>query len=108
MCFRGFNRRNGRTPGLCRTYGLRLDESTDDVREAVISVLPSAWSKGYGSACVMRSIAFSATSSEPAVLGEWAIFCLYGSLSLLRAVGGWRCTGIISLQLSVIGHLVLT
>src|SRR2546430_1203259 len=71
------------TENHVETYGLRLDETTDDVREAVMGVLRASMSpKGYEvSRNVMRLNRFLGDLvGGPAVLGEWSyIFCLYGS-----------------------------
>src|SRR2546430_16409628 len=80
------------TENHIETYGLRLDETTDDVREAVMGMLRASMSpKGYDvSRNVMRLNRFLGDLvGGPAVLGEWSyIFCLYGSRP---APGPWGC-----------------
>src|SRR5215470_9959877 len=94
-------------------YGLRLDETTDDVREAVMDVLRASLSqRGYE---VLRNVMrlnrfLGDLVGGPAVLGEWSYtFCLYGSLSTSEA-WGWQLFGHhLALNCLVIGgHMVLT
>ena len=65
------------------TYGLRLDDTADAVREAVMNVLRASLSaKGYETARnVMRLNRFLGDLvGGPAVLGEWSYtFCVFGS-----------------------------
>jgi hypothetical protein len=94
-------------------YGLRLDETTDDVREAVMGVLRASLSqKGYEvSRNVMRLNRFLGDLvGGSAILGEWSyIFCLFGSPSMTDP-WGWQLFGHhLSLNCLVIGgHMVLT
>src|SRR5262245_39099388 len=101
------------TENHVETYGLRLDETTDEVREAVMAVQRSSMSpKGYEVARnVMRLNRFLGDLvGGPAVLGEWSyIFSLYGSPSTTDP-WGWQLFGHhLSLNCLVIGgHMVLT
>ena len=94
-------------------YGLRLDETTDGVREAAMDVLRASLSqKGYEvSRNVMRLNRFLGDLvGGPAVLGEWSYtFCLFGSPSTTDP-WGWQLFGHhLSLNCLVIGgHMVLT
>jgi hypothetical protein len=94
-------------------YGLRLDETADEVREAVMGVLRASLSqKGYEVSCnVMRLNRFLGDLvGGPAILGEWSyIFCLYGAPSTTDP-WGWQLFGHhLSLNCLVIGgHMVLT
>ena len=77
-------------------YGLRLDEASDRVREAVMDVLRASLSvKGYEtSRDVMRLNRFLGDLVGcPAVLGEWSyLFCLFGSPSATEP-WGWQLFG---------------
>jgi hypothetical protein len=101
------------TENYVEDYGLRLDETTDDVREAVMGVLRASLSqKGYEvSRNVMRLNRFLGDLvGGPAILGEWSyIFCLFGSPSTTDP-WGWQLFGHhLSLNCLVIGgHMVLT
>jgi Protein of unknown function (DUF3500) len=94
-------------------YGLRLDETTEDAREAVMDVLRASLSqKGYEvSRNVMRLNRFLGDLvGGPAILSEWSyIFCLYGSPSTTEP-WGWQLFGHhLSLNCLVIGgHMVLS
>src|SRR5262249_38559867 len=95
------------TENHVETYGLRLDETTDDVREAVMAVLRASMSpKGYEVARnVMRLNRFLGDLvGGPAVLGEWSyIFCLYG-LPSTTDPWGWQLFGPhLSLNFLVVG-----
>jgi len=78
------------------TYGLRLDEVSDSVRESVMDVLrASLSSKGYEtSRAVMRLNRFLGDLvGSPAVLGEWSYtFCLFGTPSQTEP-WGWQLFG---------------
>ena len=78
------------------TYGLRLDEVSDAVREAAMAVLRASLSpKGYAvSRDVMRLNRFLGDLlGSPAVLGEWSyIFCLFGVPSEAEP-WGWQLFG---------------
>ena len=101
------------TENYVEDYGLRLDETTDDVREAAMDVLRASLSqKGYEvSRNVMRLNRFLGDLvGGPAILGEWSyIFCLFGSPSTTDP-WGWQLFGHhLSLNCLVIGgHMVLT
>jgi Protein of unknown function (DUF3500) len=77
-------------------YGLRLDEVTDGVREAVMAVLRASLSPiGYESSrAVMRLNRFLGDLvGGPQVLGEWAyIFCLFGTPDPVKP-WGWQLFG---------------
>ena len=77
-------------------YGLRLDEVTDSVREAVMGVLRASLSRhGYDtSRAVMRLNRFLGDLvGGPAILGEWSyIFCLYGTPDPVQP-WGWQLFG---------------
>jgi hypothetical protein len=77
-------------------YGLRLDEGSDSVREAVMEVLRASLSpKGYEtSRAVMRLNRFLGDLVGcPAVLGEWSYtFCLFGAPSATQP-WGWQLFG---------------
>jgi hypothetical protein len=77
-------------------YGLRLDEVTDSVREAVMEVLRASLSaNGYEtSRAVMRLNRFLGDLvGSPAVLGEWSYtFCLFGASSPSEP-WGWQLFG---------------
>lgn len=94
-------------------YGLRLDEMTPGVRDAVMGVLRTSMS-GHGYALsrdVMRLNGFlGQIVGGPAVMGEWSyIFCLFGQPSL-EAPWGWQLFGHhLVLNCFVIGNqMVLT
>ncbi len=95
------------------TYGLRLDEVSDAVREAAMAVLRASLSpKGYAvSRDVMRLNRFLGDLvGSPAVLGEWSyIFCLFGVPSEAEP-WGWQLFGHhFSLNCFVLGgQMVLT
>jgi hypothetical protein len=78
------------------SYGLRLDEVTDTVRESVLEVLRASLSpKGYeASRAVMRLNRFLGDLvGSPAVLGEWSYtFCLFGVPSPSEP-WGWQLFG---------------
>jgi hypothetical protein len=78
------------------SYGLRLDEVTDSVRESVMAVLRASMStKGYEtSRDVMRLNRFLGDLVGcPAVLGEWSYtFCLFGTPSQIEP-WGWQLFG---------------
>ena len=78
------------------SYGLRLDEVTDSVRESVMDVLRASMStKGYEtSRDVMRLNRFLGDLVGcPAVLGEWSYtFCLFGAPSQTEP-WGWQLFG---------------
>jgi len=94
-------------------YGLRLDEVTDAVREAVMDVLRASLSpKGYEtSRAVMRLNRFLGDLvGSPAVLGEWSYtFCLFGAPST-NEPWGWQLFGHhLTLSCFVLGRqMVLT
>ena len=77
-------------------YGLRLDEVTDSVREAVMGVLRASLSpKGYEtSRAVMQLNRFLGDLvGSPAVLGEWSYtFSLFGAPST-NEPWGWQLFG---------------
>jgi hypothetical protein len=77
-------------------YGLRLDEVTDSMREAVLQVLRASLSpEGYDtSRAVMRLNRFLGDLVGcPAVLGEWTYtFCLFGEPSATQP-WGWQLFG---------------
>ena len=95
------------------TYGLRLDEVSDALREAVMAVLRTSLSaKGFAmSRDVMRLNRFLGDLvGAPAVLGEWSfIFCLFGAPSASEP-WGWQLFGHhLSLSCFVLGQqMVLT
>jgi Protein of unknown function (DUF3500) len=101
------------TENHVENYGLRLDETTDEVRDAVMGVLRASLSpKGYEvSRNVMRLNRFLGDLvGGAAVLGEWSYtFCLYGVPSTTEP-WGWQLFGHhLSLNCLVIGgHMVLT
>ena len=78
------------------SYGLRLDEVTDSVRESVMEVLRASLStRGYEtSRDVMRLNRFLGDLvGSPAVLGEWSYtFCLFGTPSRTEP-WGWQLFG---------------
>ncbi len=78
------------------TYGLRLDEVTEPLRDAVLGVLRASLSaKGYEmSRNVMRLNRFLGDLvGGPAILGEWSyIFCLFGNPSMSEP-WGWQLFG---------------
>jgi Protein of unknown function (DUF3500) len=84
------------TENYVEDYGLRLDETTNDVREAVMNVLRASLSpKGFEvSRNVMRLNRFLGDLvGGPAILGEWSyIFCLYGTPSTTDP-WGWQLFG---------------
>ncbi len=84
------------TENYVEDYGLRLDETTDDVRQAVMNVLRASLSpKGFEvSRNVMRLNRFLGDLvGGPAILGEWSyIFCLYGTPSATDP-WGWQLFG---------------
>ena len=94
-------------------YGLRLDEASDSLREAVMDVLRASLSpRGYEtSRDVMRMNRFLGDLvGSPAVLGEWSYtFCLYGVPSQSDP-WGWQMFGHhVSLNCFVLGRqMVLT
>jgi hypothetical protein len=94
-------------------HGLRLDEASEAIREAVMAVLRASLSrKGYDVARdVMRLNRFLGDLvGGPDVLGEWAyIFCLFGNPSESEP-WGWQLFGHhLSLNCRVIGQqMVLT
>ncbi len=94
-------------------YGLRLDEVTDSVREAVMDALRASLSaKGYEtSRNVMRLNRFLGDLvGAPAVLGEWSYtFCLFGTPSASEP-WGWQLFGHhLTLSCFVLGRqMVLT
>jgi Protein of unknown function (DUF3500) len=94
-------------------HGLRLDETSTPIREAVIAVLRASLSgRGFDTARgVMRLNRFLGDLvGGPAVLGEWAyIFCLFGTPSDSEP-WGWQLFGHhLSLNCFVIGRqMVLT
>jgi Protein of unknown function (DUF3500) len=94
-------------------HGLRLDEASGAIREAVMAVLRTSLSgKGYDVARdVMRLNRFLGDLvGGPDVLGEWAyIFCLFGTPSESEP-WGWQLFGHhLSLNCFVIGRqMVLT
>ena len=94
-------------------YGLRLDEATDSVREAVMEIVrASLSSKGYEtSRGVMRLNRFLGDLvGSPSVLGEWSYtFCLFGVPSTTEA-WGWQLFGHhLTLSCFVLGgQMVLT
>jgi hypothetical protein len=94
-------------------HGLRLDEASEAIREAVMAVLRASLSgKGYDVARgVMRLNRFLGDLvGGPDVLGEWAyIFCLFGDPSESEP-WGWQLFGHhLSLNCFVIGRqMVLT
>ncbi len=94
-------------------YGLRLDEVSAPLREAVMAVLRASLSaKGYEmSRDVMRLNGFLGDLvGGPQVLGEWSyIFCLFGTPSPGEP-WGWQLFGHhLSLNCVVLGHqMVLT
>ena len=94
-------------------YGLRLEELSESLREAVLAILRASLSaKGYEmSRDVMRLNRFLGDLVGcPAVLGEWSYnFCLFGEPSL-NAPWGWQLFGHhLSLNCVVIGEqMVLT
>lgn len=94
-------------------YGLRLDEVTDSVREAVMGVLRASLSpKGYEiSREVMRLNRFLGDLvGSPAVLGEWSYtFSLFGTPST-NEPWGWQLFGHhLTLSCFVLGRqMVLT
>lgn len=77
-------------------YGLRLDEISEPLREAVMAVLRASMSRhGYElSRDVMRLNGFLGDLvGGPAVLGEWSyIFCLFGEPSATEP-WGWQLFG---------------
>jgi hypothetical protein len=77
-------------------YGLRLDEASEPMREAVMGVLRASLSpKGYDtSRAVMRLNRFLGDLVGcPAVLGEWSYtFCLFGEPSASEP-WGWQLFG---------------
>lgn len=81
---------------LVERYGLRLDETTAEVREAVLDVLRASLSaKGFeNSRAVMRLNQFLGDLvGGPKVLGEWCYtFCLFGTPSVSEA-WGWQLFG---------------
>jgi hypothetical protein len=101
------------TENYVEDYGLRLDETTDEVREAVMNVLRASLSpKGYeASRNVMRLNRFLGDLvGGPAILGEWSyIFCLFGTPSTSDP-WGWQLFGHhLCLSCLVIGgHMVLS
>jgi hypothetical protein len=94
-------------------YGLRLDEASDSVREAVMNVLRASLSpRGFEtSRNVMRMNRFLGDLvGSAAVLGEWSYtFCLYGVPSESEP-WGWQLFGHhLSLNCFVLGRqMVLT
>ena len=94
-------------------YGLRLDEVSEALRDAVMAVLRASLSaKGYEmSRDVMRLNRFLGDLvGGPAVLGEWSFtFCLFGTPSR-EEPWGWQLFGHhLSLNCMVIGEqMVLT
>jgi hypothetical protein len=94
-------------------YGLRLDEASDPVREAVMEVLRASLSaQGYEtSRAVMRLNRFLGDLvGGPAVLGEWSYtFCLFGTPSAGEP-WGWQLFGHhLTLNCFVLGRqMVLT
>lgn len=94
-------------------YGLRLEELSDSLREAVLAVLRASLSnEGYRmSRDVMRLNRFLGDLVGcPAVLGEWSYnFCLFGEPSMTEP-WGWQLFGHhLSLNCMVIGgQMVLT
>src|SRR4051794_26009669 len=78
------------------SYGLRLDEVSDSVRESVMEVLRASLSaKGFEAArAVMRLNRFLGDLvGSPAVLGEWSYtFCLLGAPSHSEP-WGWQLFG---------------
>jgi hypothetical protein len=89
-------------------HGLRLDEVSAEVREAVMAVLRAGLSaKGYElSRNVMRLNRFLGDLvGNPAVLGEWSYtFCLFGTPSTTEP-WGWQLFGHhLSLNCLVIGQ----
>jgi len=95
------------------TYGLRLDETTDAVREAVMELLRASLSaRGYeASRNVMRLNRFLGDLVGcPAVLGEWSYtFCAFGTPSATEP-WGWQLFGHhLTLSCFVLGRqMVLT
>src|SRR5262249_24811929 len=94
-------------------YGLRLDETSERVRDAVMEVLRASLSaKGYETARdVMRLNQFLGDLvGGPAVLGEWSYtFCLFGEPSTSEP-WGWQLFGHhLTLSCFVLGRqIVLT
>jgi len=94
-------------------YGLRLDETSERVRDAVMEVLRASMSgKGYEtSRDVMRLNQFLGDLvGGPAVLGEWSYtFCLFGEPSMSEP-WGWQLFGHhLTLSCFVLGRqMVLT
>jgi len=94
-------------------YGLRLDETSERVRDAVMDVLRASLSaKGYEtSRDVMRLNQFLGDLvGGPAVLGEWSYtFCLFGEPSMSEP-WGWQLFGHhLTLSCFVLGRqMVLT
>jgi hypothetical protein len=94
-------------------FGLRLDEVSERLREAVMAVLRASLStKGYAmSRDVMRLNRFLGDLvGAPQVLGEWSFtFCLFGAPASSEP-WGWQLFGHhLSLNCLVIGHqMVLT
>jgi hypothetical protein len=101
------------TENYVEDYGLRLDETTEEVREAVMNVLRASLSpQGYeASRNVMRLNRFLGDLiGGPAILGEWSyIFCLFGTPSTSDP-WGWQLFGHhLCLSCLVIGgHMVLS
>jgi hypothetical protein len=92
----GFWRDWQNTELYVESYGLRLDEVTDSVRESVMEVLRASMStRGYEtSRDVMRLNRFLGDLvGSPAVLGEWSYtFCLFGTPSRTEP-WGWQLFG---------------
>jgi hypothetical protein len=106
-------RRWQNTELFVETYGLRLEELTEPLRDGVLAVLRASLSaKGYEmSRDVMRLNRFLGDLvGGPAVLGEWSyIFCLFGTPSTSEP-WGWQFFGHhLSLNCFVLGdQMVLT
>jgi Protein of unknown function (DUF3500) len=93
-------------------YGLRLDEGSDSVREAVMEVLRASLSpKGYETPrAVMQLNRFlDDLVGCPSVLGEWSYtFCLFGAPSATEP-WGWQLFDHLTLTCFVLGRqMVLT